>query len=354
MSPFVLQYPDLDPVAFSIFGWPVYWYALTYLVAFAIAYILMRARLHHEPYRSITKPSRWTPEIVDEILFYSILGVLLGGRLGYCFFYNPSYYLQNPLEIITGFGTGMSFHGGTVGVIVALLIFSWVKGRSFFQITDFLVPTIPLGLASGRIGNFINGELWGREASADLPWAMIFPTGGDIPRHPSQIYQALLEGVLLFIILWLFARKPRYRGQVAGAFLLGYGVLRFIGEFFREPDAHLGLLSLGMSMGQWLSVPMILAGLAIMIWAQRAAIDDREEPSPDEAADGADEADEPEPDGDAEAALDGSPAPDAPEGAAIAAEADPIVDSAEAAEPMPEDSAFDGSAPDDDAANTPR
>lgn len=277
MSPLVLQFPDLDPIAFSIFGRGIYWYALMYILAFAIAYVLMRRRLHQEPFRSITKPSPWTPAVVDDILFYSILGVLLGGRLGYCFFYNPSYYLSNPLEIITGFGTGMSFHGGTVGVILALAILAKVKGRPFFQITDLLVPAIPLGLAAGRVGNFINGELWGREASETLPWAMIFPTGGDIPRHPSQIYQALLEGVLLFILLWLFARKFRFRGQVSGAFLLGYGVLRFIGEFFREPDAHLGFLSLGMSMGQWLCVPMILAGAALMVWAQKAGIDDREE-----------------------------------------------------------------------------
>ena len=309
MNPFVLQFPDLDPVAVTVFGRPIYWYAVMYLLAFAMAYGLMRLRLHHEPYRSITKPSRWTPEIVDDILFYSILGVLLGGRLGYCFFYEPAHYLANPLEIITGFGKGMSFHGGVVGVVLALVILARVKGRPFLQLGDFLVPAIPLGLAAGRMGNFINGELWGRPAPEGLPWAMIFPTGGDIPRHPSQIYQALLEGVLLFVILWLYARKPRLRGQVAGAFLLGYGVLRFIGEFFREPDAHLGFLSLGMSMGQWLCVPMMLAGAGLLIWARRARIDDREEPSgedpgllPDgDEAPVPENATDPTPDGDAEA-----------------------------------------------------
>lgn len=274
MNPYVLQFPDIDPVAIRFFGLEIHWYALMYLLAFAIAYLLMRRRLHHEPFRSMTKPSPWTPEVIDDILIYSILGVLIGGRLGYCFFYEGAYYLANPLEIVTGFGTGMSFHGGAAGVILALVILARVKGRPFLQLGDFLVPTIPLGLAAGRIGNFINGELWGRETSPDLPWAMIFPTGGDIPRHPSQLYQALLEGVVLFVALWLYARKPRYRGQASGAFLLGYGVLRFIGEFFREPDAHLGFLSLGMSMGQWLCVPMILAGTGLLVWAQKRQISD--------------------------------------------------------------------------------
>ncbi len=277
MSPFALQFPDIDPVAITVFGRPIYWYAIMYLLAFAIAYVLMRRRLHHEPYRSITKPSAWTPELIDDVLFYSILGVILGGRLGYCFFYNPAYYLANPLDIIRIWDGGMSFHGGALGVILALALLARVKGRPFLQLGDFLVPTIPLGLAAGRIGNFINGELWGREAPEGLPWAMIFPTGGAVARHPSQIYQALLEGVLLFVILWLYARAPRLRGQVAGAFLLGYGILRFIGEFFREPDAHLGFLSLGMSMGQWLCVPMVIAGVALLVWAQRAGIDDRED-----------------------------------------------------------------------------
>ncbi|SNU01321.1 phosphatidylglycerol:prolipoprotein diacylglycerol transferase [Ruaniaceae bacterium KH17] len=286
MNPFVLQYPDLDPVAFTVFGQPIYWYALTYILAFVIAYVLMRRRLHHEPFRSNTTPKPWVSEDVDDILFYSIIGVLLGGRLGYCFFYKPSYYLANPLEIITGIRDGgMSFHGGVIGVLIALAILAKLRGRPFLQYGDFLAPAVPLGFAAGRLGNFINGELWGREASESLPWAMIFPTGGDIPRHPSQLYQALLEGVLLFVILWLFARKWKPRGLVSGAFLLGYGTLRFIGEFFREPDAHLGILSLGMSMGQWLCVPMILAGAALMIWAQKAGIDDRGDPT----ADGEDE-----------------------------------------------------------------
>lgn len=276
MNPLVLDFPDFDPIAFSVFGWPIHWYALTYLLAFAMAYLLMRVRLKQEPYRSISTPSAWTPELIEDILLFAIGGVLIGGRLGYCFFYQPAYYIANPLDIVRIWDGGMSFHGGALGVVVAVAILARRQKRPFLQLADFLVPTVPLGLAAGRIGNFINGELWGREASADLPWAMIFPTGGDVPRHPSQIYQALLEGVLLFVLLWLYARKPRYRGQVLGAFFLGYGVLRFVGEFFREPDAHLGFLSLGMSMGQWLCVPMILAGIALLTWGKMAAISDVE------------------------------------------------------------------------------
>lgn len=278
MKPLVLTFPDIDPVAFHIFGWPIYWYALTYLAAFAIAYLLMRRRLHHEPYRSISTPSPYSPAVIEDILLYAIGGVLIGGRLGYCFFYQPAHYLANPADIIRIWDGGMSFHGGALGVVLGVAIMAKVQGRPFLQLGDFLVPTVPLGLAAGRIGNFINGELWGREAAADLPWAMIFPTGGDVARHPSQIYQALLEGVLLFVLLWLYARKPRYRGQVLGAFFLGYGVFRFIGEFFREPDAHLGLLSLGMSMGQWLCIPMILVGAVLLSWGRMKAISDVETP----------------------------------------------------------------------------
>lgn len=278
VNPLVLQFPEIDPVAINIFGLKIHWYALMYLLAFAIAYVLMRRRLHHEPYRSITTPSPWTPALIEDLLLAAIMGVLVGGRLGYCFFYQPAHYLANPLEIIRIWDGGMSFHGGAIGVVAGVAYVAWRQKRPFLQLGDFLVPTVPLGLAAGRIGNFINGELWGREASADLPWAMIFPTGGDVPRHPSQLYQALLEGLLLFVLLWLYARKPRYRGQVLGAFFLGYGVFRFIGEFFREPDAHLGLLSLGMSMGQWLSVPMIVVGVALLSWGQMKAISDVEPP----------------------------------------------------------------------------
>lgn len=271
----VLDFPDIDPVAFSIFGWDIHWYAITYLIGFGLAYVLLRQRLKHEPFRSIRDPKPYTVDDVEGLLFHAIVGVLLGGRLGYVLFYQFEHYLQNPLEIITGIRTGgMSFHGGAIGVILAIAIYCWRNNRPFLQMGDFLAPAVPIGLMFGRIGNFINGELWGREASADLPWAMVFPTGGDVPRHPSQIYQALLEGLLFFILLWLYARKPRFRGQVAAAFLIGYGFFRFIVEYWREPDSHLGLMALGMSMGQWLSWPMILIGVILWINAQNKKICD--------------------------------------------------------------------------------
>ncbi len=285
MTPLELPFPDIDPVAISIFGLQIHWYAIMYLLAFAIAYLLMRRRLHHEPYRSITRPEPWKAGDIEDILLDAILGVLIGGRLGYCLFYNPSFYLSNPLEIIKIWDGGMSFHGGVVGVVVALFWYSWRRKRPFLQVADFLVPAAPLGLAAGRFGNFINGELWGREAPADLPWAMVFPTGGDVLRHPSQLYEMLLEGIVLFVALWLYARKPRFRGQVAGVFLFGYGLARFIVEFYREPDAHLGFLSLGLSMGQWLSLPMIVAGVVLWTWAQAQRISDVEEPSTDDEDD---------------------------------------------------------------------
>lgn len=275
-----LTFPDIDPVAIRIFGLQIHWYALMYLLAFTIAYLLMRARLKHEPYRSISKPEPYTTSLVEDVLTYAILGVLVGGRLGYCLFYKPAYYLENPLDIIKIWDGGMSFHGGAIGVVLGLVWLAARRKRPFLQVTDFLVPAVPLGLAAGRVGNFINGELWGRAAPEGLPWAMVFPTGGDVARHPSQLYQALLEGVCLFICLWVFARRARYRGQASGFFLAGYGIFRFIGEYFREPDAHLGLLGFGMSMGQWLSVPMILAGVALFTWATARKLSDVEVDNP--------------------------------------------------------------------------
>ncbi|WP_297108562.1 prolipoprotein diacylglyceryl transferase [Tessaracoccus sp.] len=277
MTTLVLTFPDFDPVAINLFGLKIHWYAIMYLIAFALAYVLMRRRLRHEPYRSITTPEPWTAVDVEDILLSAIVGVLVGGRLGYCLFYNPAHYFANPLDIIRIWDGGMSFHGGAIGVTLGLAWVAWKKKRPFLQVSDFLVPAAPIGLAAGRFGNFINGELWGREAPADLPWAMIFPTGGDVPRHPSQLYQMLLEGVLLFVLLWLYARKPRFRGQATGFFLAGYGTFRFAAEFWREPDANLGLLGMGLSMGQWLSVPMVLAGLTIWIIARARAVSDVED-----------------------------------------------------------------------------
>ena len=271
--PAMLMYPQFDPIAIKIGPLAVHWYGLTYLVAFGLFLLLGIRRLKDQPFASVTQPAPWTRKDVEDILFYGVLGVIVGGRLGYCLFYKPGYYLGHPLEIFAVWQGGMSFHGGLVGVIVSMVLFARFKQRPWLQVADFVAPCIPLGLASGRIGNFINGELWGRFASPDLPWAMVFPQSGSmLPRHPSQIYQFLLEGLLLFTLLWWYARKPRGEGQVAGVFLIGYGVLRFTAEYFREPDDFLGLLSLGMSMGQWLCVPMVAAGVALWVWAQRQPV----------------------------------------------------------------------------------
>jgi phosphatidylglycerol:prolipoprotein diacylglycerol transferase len=188
-------------------------------------------------------------------------------------FYKPGFYASHPFEIIAIWRGGMSFHGGMLGVFAAMAVFGRVRGRPFLQVTDLIAPCVPIGLASGRIGNFINGELWGRFADPTLPWAMVFPqSGSDLPRHPSQLYQFGLEGLLLFVLLWAYSRQPRALGKISAAFLLGYGVLRFSAEYFREPDGFLGLLALNMSMGQWLCLPMIVAGAAIWLWAARTGV----------------------------------------------------------------------------------
>jgi phosphatidylglycerol:prolipoprotein diacylglycerol transferase len=226
--------------------------------------------LSHPPFAQLPQAQAWTRRDVEDILFLGIAGVVLGGRLGYCLFYKPAYYLSYPVEIFAVWHGGMAFHGGLLGVIVAMLWFAYSRQRHWLQVADFVSPCVPTGLAAGRIGNFINGELWGRFSSTDLPWGMVFPQSGSmLPRHPSQIYQFLLEGLLLFVLLWLYARRPRRMGEVSAAFLMGYGLLRFTAEYFRQPDDFLGILSLGMSMGQWLCIPMMLAGVGLWLWAQR-------------------------------------------------------------------------------------
>ncbi len=265
----MLIHPQIDPIALQVGPLAVHWYGLTYLAAFALFMFLGIRRLRHEPYASITGPGAWSRKDVEDILFLGVMGVVLGGRIGYCLFYKPGYYLSNPLEIFYVWQGGMSFHGGMLGVIASMIWFARSRHKPWLQVADFVAPCVPTGLAAGRVGNFINGELWGRLAPPDLPWGMVFRGAGDLPRHPSQVYQFLLEGLLLFVLLWLYARKQRRQGEVAAAFLVGYGVLRFIAEFFREPDAFLGLLSLGMSMGQWLCVPMVLGGIGLWLWARR-------------------------------------------------------------------------------------
>jgi len=258
----MLHYPQFDPVAFRLGPLSVHWYGLMYLIGFSLAWLLGRWRIQHGH-------SALSPRGLEDIIFYSVLGAVLGGRLGYVLFYKPAYYLSHPQEILYLWEGGMAFHGGLIGVIVALALYAHKHGMSLLEVGDNTVPLIPLGLAAGRLGNFINGELWGRPA--DLPWTMVFPqTGDSLARHPSQLYQMGLEGIALFVLVWVFARRPRPTGQVSAVFLMGYGVFRFLAEFTREPDDFLGLLAAGLSMGQWLSLPMILAGAALYFVAGRS------------------------------------------------------------------------------------
>lgn len=268
----MLIHPQINPVALQLGPLAIHWYGLTYLAAFGLFFFLATRRLRHEPYVSITGPGAWSSRDIEDMLFMGVMGVVIGGRLGYCLFYKPGHYLAHPLEIFAVWQGGMSFHGGMLGVLASQFWFSRTRQRPWLQVMDLIAPCVPPGLAAGRVGNFINGELWGRFSAPDLPWGMVFPGSGSMqPRHPSQIYQFLLEGLLLFVLLWLYARQPRKTGQVSGAFLLGYGVFRFIAEFFREPDDFLGILALGMSMGQWLCVPMIVGGAGLWWWASQQA-----------------------------------------------------------------------------------
>lgn len=259
----MLVHPQFDPVAFSVGPLSVRWYGLMYLVAFVQFIWLGRLRIR-------SRPSILSVEQLDDLLFYGMLGVIVGGRLGQVIFYEPAYFLAHPLEIVAVWKGGMSFHGGFLGVLVAMALWARKSGQNWWDLTDFIAPLVPLGLAAGRLGNFINGELWGRVADASLPWAMVFPQAGDLqPRHPSQLYHIGLEGLLLFAILWLFSRRPRQRGAVSGLFLIGYGTCRFFTEFFREPDHGIFGQSYTISMGQWLSLPMIVIGLGLLFVASR-------------------------------------------------------------------------------------
>ncbi len=266
----MLTHPQIDPVALQLGPLAIHWYGLTYLAAFGLFLFFGLRRLQHPNYRGLSGDQAWRKQDVEDVLFLGVLGVVLGGRMGYCLFYKPAYYAAHPLEMFAVWQGGMSFHGGMLGVFAAMAWFAYSRRKPWLQVTDFIAPCVPTGLAAGRVGNFINGELWGRLADPALPWGMVFPgSGTHLPRHPSQVYQFALEGLLLFVVLWLYARQPRKTGQVSAVFLLGYGLMRFTAEFFREPDAHLGLLSLGMSMGQWLCVPMVLGGVALYAWASR-------------------------------------------------------------------------------------
>jgi len=255
-------HPGFDPIAVSIGPLAVRWYGLMYVVGFALVWWFGRSRIKANP------NGVWQQKDLDDVMFYGILGVILGGRIGYVLFYKFSDYIHVPWKIFYVWEGGMSFHGGMLGVIAALAWFAHSRKQHWLDLTDFIAPLVPLGLAAGRIGNFINAELWGRPT--DVPWAMIFPHVDRMPRHPSQLYEFALEGVALFAVLWWFSAKPRPRGAVSALFLIGYGVFRFGVEYTREPDNFLGLLAMGFSMGQWLSLPMVLVGIALFTWAYRA------------------------------------------------------------------------------------
>ncbi|PRF23688.1 prolipoprotein diacylglyceryl transferase [Burkholderia multivorans] len=288
----MIIHPNFDPVAIHLGPLAVRWYGLMYLVGFIAAIVVGRIRLKLPHVAA----QGWTAKDIDDMLFYGVLGTVLGGRLGYVLFYKAGFYLSHPLDVFKVWEGGMSFHGGFLGVTLAMVLFAWQRKRHWLQVTDFVAPMVPTGLAAGRLGNFINGELWGRVTDPGAPWAMLFPGAmrddaawlpkhpelvekwhlADVfmqyqmlPRHPSQLYEIALEGIALFFVLFFFARKPRPLGAVSALFLIGYGLARFTVEFAREPDDFLGLLALGLSMGQWLSLPMIVAGIALMVWAYR-------------------------------------------------------------------------------------
>lgn len=251
-----LQFPVIDPIIFSIGPVALRWYGMMYLIGFLGAMFIANKAADKSG-------GEWTRDQVSDLLFYGFLGVILGGRIGYVFFYQFDYFLAEPLYLFKIWAGGMSFHGGLLGVIAAVYIFARKTNKSFLRVGDFVVPLVPIGLGMGRLGNFINAELWGRQT--DVPWAMVFPTDSlQLPRHPSQLYEFFLEGVVLFAILTVVTRKPRSLGLASGIFLIGYGVFRTIIEFFREPDAHLGLYFSFISKGQILSIPMILAGMLII------------------------------------------------------------------------------------------
>jgi len=261
---FMLTHPQFDPVAFSVGPFSARWYGLTYLFAFICFAVLGRLRARRRPELG------WNAQSVDDMLFYGIFGVIFGARLGEILFFQPAHYFTHPTEIFSIWKGGMSFHGGFLGVLIAMWFYSRRHGRSFWEVTDFIAPMIPIGLAAGRIGNFINGELCGRLASETLPWAIRYPWPwiDDLPRHPSQLYQAAGEGLLLFILLWWFASRPRPPRMVSGLFLVGYGTLRFIAEFFRTPDPGIfSELGLGWTTAQWLCLPMAVVGAYLIVRA---------------------------------------------------------------------------------------
>jgi phosphatidylglycerol---prolipoprotein diacylglyceryl transferase len=276
----MLTHPSFDPVALQLGPLAIHWYGLTYLLAFGLFMLLANMRLKHEPFASIQGPGAWSRKDIEDMLFAGVLGVVIGGRLGYCLFYKPGFYLANPLQILYVWQGGMSFHGGLIGVIVSQIWFARSRGKPFWQLMDFVAPCVPPGLGCGRLGNFINGELWGR--STDVRWGFVV---NGVTRHATQLYEAALEGILLFSVLWWFTAKPRPRWAPAGLFLIIYSLARITVEFWRMPDIHLNEAAQGYLAGHWLtmgmvlSLPMLLTGIALMLIAYR-----RREPSGNFAA----------------------------------------------------------------------
>ena len=254
-------HPSFDPIAIHLGKFGIHWYGLMYLVGFLAFLGLGKWQINHRTWHG------WNMQMLDDALFFGALGVILGGRLGYVLFYQFGYFIHHPLEIFAVWQGGMSFHGGFLGVLVAMWFFARKYHLKWLQIMDFIAPLVPIGLGAGRMGNFINGELWGRVTNAQ--WGMVFPKVDNLLRHPSQLYEFGLEGIVLFSALWLYSSKPRETGAISALFLIVYGSFRFIVEFTREPDGFLGLLSMGLSMGQWLSLPMVLLGIWMWFQAQQ-------------------------------------------------------------------------------------
>jgi len=256
----MLYAPDINPIALKIGSFEIHWYGIMYVIAF-IAIWVLGSRKTREP------NSGWTEDQLADAIFYGALGVIFGGRIGYILFYNLPFYLRHPADMLKVWQGGMSFHGGLVGVVLALWVFARRYGKRLLAVTDFIVPWVPIGLGAGRIGNYINQELWGRPTT--LPWGMVFRNAGGIPRQPSQLYEFGLEGVVLFLILWAYSKKPRPMGSISAVFLIFYGLFRFLVEFTREPDPQLGFVWGPFTMGQLLSVPMILIGIALFLYVRR-------------------------------------------------------------------------------------